>query len=270
MAEASNEPNRPLTVDVDRWAPSASPEIAHQLFEILDIVDQNGALRRALTDPSRPAEDRARLVHSLLDGRAHEVAVDIAAELASQRSTTERQLGDALERTAVLVAAAATENRGGGDALESLVDELIRFKSMLDRSAEVQSAVSDSRASAEAKVTLARRLSTPGSEEAALLIERAASEPRGALPGRLLEQFAQWVADRQQRWIARVESARPLRQDQLDALRDRLNRLYGRDLKLTTETNPALVGGLRVQVGEEIIDGSLTHRLNQLEQRIGA
>ena len=40
MAEASNEPNRPLTVDVDRWAPSASPEIAHQLFEILDIVDR--------------------------------------------------------------------------------------------------------------------------------------------------------------------------------------------------------------------------------------
>ena len=68
---------------------------------------------------------------------------------------------------------------------------------------------------------------------------RDSSEPRGALPGRLLEQFAQWVADRQQRWIARVESARPLRQDQLDALRDRLNRLYGRDLKLTTETNPA-------------------------------
>ena len=41
MAEASNEPYRPLSVDVDRWASAASPEIAHQLFEILDIVDQN-------------------------------------------------------------------------------------------------------------------------------------------------------------------------------------------------------------------------------------
>ena len=270
MAEASNEPLRPLSEDVDRWAQAASTRVSRQLFEILDIVDDNGALRRALTDPSRAADDRARLVHTLFGGRADEAAVDIVSTLASRRSATERQLGDGIEHTAVVLTAAAAENRGGVTALESLVDELIRFKSMLDRSAEVQRAFSDSRASAQAKVTLARRLTEPGSEEAALLIERAVSEPRGALPGRLLEQFAQWVADRRQRWIARVETARPLGEDQLARLRDGLNRLYGRDLKLTTETNPALVGGLRVQVGEEIIDGSLTHRLNQLQQRIGA
>ena len=270
MAEASNEPIRPLSVDVDRWAQSASTGTSRQLFEILDIVDANGALRRALTDPSRAADDRARLVHTLFDGRADAVAVDIVATLASRRSATERQLGDETEHLAVMLTAAAAENRGGGHALESLVDELIRFKSMLDRSPEVQRAFSDSRAGAEAKTTLARRLMTPGSEESALLVERAVSEPRGALPGRLLEQFAQWVAERQQRWIARVETARPLGEEQLARLRDGLNRLYGRDLKLTTEVNPALVGGLRVQVGEEIIDGSVTHRLNQLQQRIGA
>ncbi|GAA2509833.1 F0F1 ATP synthase subunit delta [Kocuria salsicia] len=270
MAEASNEPYRPLTVDVDRWAGAASTGITKQLFEILHIVDANGPLRRALTDPSRSAEDRARLVHTLFDGRANDVAVDIVAELASQRSATERQLGDGIERTAVQLAAAAAENRGGVDALEALVDELIGFKSMLERSAELQRAFSDARASAEAKVTLARRLMAPGSEEAALLVERAVSEPRGSLPGRLLEHFAQWVADRQHRWIARVQTARPLREDQLAKLRDALNRLYGRDLKLTTETSPSLVGGLRVQVGEEIIDGSVTHRLDQLQQRIAA
>ena len=78
MAEASNEPYRPLTVDVDRWAGAASTGITKQLFEILDIVDANGPLRRALTDPSRSAEDRARLVHTLFDGRANDVAVDLS------------------------------------------------------------------------------------------------------------------------------------------------------------------------------------------------
>ena len=270
MAEASNEPFRPLTVDVDHWARSASTGISRQLFEILDIVDGNGALRRALTDPSRAADDRARLVHRLLDGNADDVAVDIVSTLASQRSATERQLGDGIEHVAVMLTAAAAENRGGVNALESLVDELIRFKSMLDRSADVQRAFLDPRAGTQAKATLARRLMPAGSEEASLLIERAVTEPRGALPGRLLEKFAQDVADRQQRWIARVESAQPLDHDQLVRLREGLDRLYGRELKLTTEVNPALVGGLRVQVGEEIIDGSVTHRLNQLQQRIGA
>ena len=78
------------------------------------------------------------------------------------------------------------------------------------------------------------------------------------------------VADRQQRWIARITTARPLREDQTEKLRQGLNRLYGRDLKLTTEVDPSLVGGLRVQVGEEVIDGSVTHRLEQLQQRIAA
>ncbi|MDO4918576.1 F0F1 ATP synthase subunit delta [Kocuria sp.] len=270
MAEASNATHRPLSVDVDQWAASARPEITRQLFQVLDVVDENGALRRALTDPSRSAADRVRLVHSLLDGRAEPTVVEIVAELASRRSATERELGDGIEHSAVQVAAVSAENRGGGNALEAVVDDLIRFKAMLDRSAEIQRAFSDSRASAQAKIALARRLMPGGSEESALLIERAVSEPRGALPGRLLEHFAQWIADRQQRWIARVSSARPLREDQLARLRDGLNRLYGRDLKLTTETDPSLVGGLRVQVGEEVIDGTVTHRLDQLQQRIGA
>lgn len=290
MAEASNGPSRPLAVNLERWTPSAGLDTAKQLFGILDVVDDHGALRRALTDPSRPAEDRVKLVHRLFVGstnnstveavsgfvqrlftdRSGNDAIDIVSELVQQRSAEERQLGDGIERAAVIMAAASAENRGGLAAMESLVDELLRFKNLVDHSEDVQGAFADSRASAEAKARLASRLMPGASEEGALLIQRAMSKPRGALPGRLIERFADVVADRQQRWIAHVATSRPLGHEQLEKLRRRLNTMYGRDLKLAVEVDRSLIGGLRVQVGEEIIDGSMTHRLDQLQQRIGA
>lgn len=291
MAEASNEPYRPLTVDIDRWASEANVETAKQLFGMLNVIDGNGALRRALTDPSRAADDRVKLVHKLFGERTHksdtveavagfvhrllgneehDPAIEIVSELVKQRSANERQLGDGIERTAVMMAAAAAENRGGLQAMESLVDELIQFKNTVDHSEEIQGAFADSRASAEAKAQLASRLMPNASEEGALLTQRAVSEPRGALPGRLIERFADVVAERQQRWIAHIVTSRPLSHEQLEKLRQSLNALYQRDLKLAVEVDRSLIGGLRVQVGEEVIDGSVTHRLGQLQQRIGA
>lgn len=270
MAEAANEPYRPLRVDVDRWSEGATVDTAQELFGILDVIDGNGALRRALTDPSRDAEARAQLVHRLFDGRAGQAAVDITAELVRQRAAHERQLGDGIETTAVTMAAVAAENRGGVEALEALVDELIGFKALVEHSEAIQGAFADPRAGTAAKARLASRLLPQASPEGALLTQRAVSEPRGALPGRLIERFAQVVAERQQRWIAQVITSRQLSDEQLGKLRDRLNRLYQRDLKLAVEVDPSLIGGLRVQVGEEIIDGSVTHRLEQLQQRIAA
>lgn len=270
MAPAGNEPYRPLRADIDPWSAGATLDTAQELFAILDVIDGNGSLRRALTDPSRAAEDRAGLVHRLFDDRAGRSAVEITAHLVRQRAAHERQLGDGIETTAVTMAAVAAENRGGAPALESLVDELIEFKALVEHSEQIQGAFADSRAGAAAKARLASRLAPRASAEGALLMQRAVSEPRGALPGRLLERFTQVVAERQQRWIARVVTSRPLSEEQLGKLRAGLNRLYERDLKLAVEVDPALIGGLRVQVGKEIIDGSVTHRLGQLQQRIAA
>jgi F-type H+-transporting ATPase subunit delta len=55
---------------------------------------------------------------------------------------------------------------------------------------------------------------------------------------------------------------------QLKRLQDGLNALYGRELKINTTVEPSLVGGLRVTVGDEVLDASTVTRLGELRRAL--
>ena len=65
---------------------------------------------------------------------------------------------------------------------------------------------------------------------------------------------------------ARVESAVPLASDLQAEVAGQLKQIYGEGLSLSFAENPALIGGLRIQVGSDLYDGSVKMRLEQLEQ----
>ena len=73
---------------------------------------------------------------------------------------------------------------------------------------------------------------------------------------------------RNQRIPVRVHSAVPLDEDQLNSLRDRLGRLTGATPILNVATDPSLIGGLVVQIGDLRYDASVKSRLAQLRQRL--
>jgi len=100
------------------------------------------------------------------------------------------------------------------------------------------------------------------------LISQAVSAPRGLKPTTLVQRFVELVAKRQQRWIAEVSVARPLTQDRLSRLQTGLDRLYGRELKINVNVDPSLVGGVRVQVGDEVVDSSVITRLAELRRKL--
>ena len=82
----------------------------------------------------------------------------------------------------------------------------------------------------------------------------------------VLTQIARLVKIDQERRTAKVESAIPLSSDLQMGIRDSLNRLYGSQLDLSFGQNPALLGGLRIQVGSDVYDGSVLGRLQRLQE----
>ncbi len=105
-----------------------------------------------------------------------------------------------------------------------------------------------------------------GVEELAI---RAAAK---AAPGTDLEQelfeVLRVVADQRGRTVATVHVARPLDAAQTDRLRAAMSERTGSDIALNVVVDASVVGGVRVEIGDEVIDDTVSSRLNDLRQRL--
>ena len=68
--------------------------------------------------------------------------------------------------------------------------------------------------------------------------------------------------------VATIITAAPISPAQLDRLRAGLAKSYGRELKLNLVIDPSIIGGIRVQIGDDVIDGSVSTRLNDLRLQL--
>lgn len=95
--------------------------------------------------------------------------------------------------------------------------------------------------------------------------ERIVAAGRG--DGRaILSQFARLVKLELARHTATVESATPLPADLQAAIEAGLTRRYGPGLTTGFAQSPALIGGVRIQVGSDLYDGSVRAGLAALEK----
>ena len=273
MAGISSESLATALTALEAKLPTASLQLAKELFGILGTVDSSAGLRRALTDPSRSGDEKSALVKQLVGGKVSADAADIAGGLASLRWASARDIGDALETLAATVVIAVAENKSavsasGISGLEELENDLFSFNQAVESNHEVQRALSEPQASPAAKVALAEKLVPSASDEAKVLFGQAVSQPRGLKVTKLVRRFAELAAKRQQRWIATVSVTRPLTETQTSRLQTGLNALYGRELKINMNVDPALIGGIRIQVGDEVVDASVAGRLGQLQRQL--
>jgi len=88
---------------------------------------------------------------------------------------------------------------------------------------------------------------------------------RGYMP--MLEHFQRLIRLEADRRKALVESAVPLSPELQNRLTQNLAQQYGAGLNLGFKVNPALIGGVRVRVGSDILDGSIQGRLEALSEK---
>jgi F-type H+-transporting ATPase subunit delta len=92
----------------------------------------------------------------------------------------------------------------------------------------------------------------------------SAKKPRGYVE--ILARLHRLVKLDLERRAARVESATPLPADMQADVTGRIQKIYGAGVNIVFGQNPALIGGLRIQVGSDLYDGSVQTKLNQLAQ----
>jgi F-type H+-transporting ATPase subunit delta len=89
-------------------------------------------------------------------------------------------------------------------------------------------------------------------------------QPRGYVE--ILARLHRLVKLNQEQRTARVESATPLPADQQAEVTGQITARYGPGMNISFTQNPALIGGLRIQAGSDLYDGSVKTRLDKLEE----
>ena len=268
MSQASRDSLAQLHTELKDILSAGGVELGAELFAALKVIDDNGALRRSVTDPTVEANRRQELIRKIFANKISANAVTVLQNLASARWTTEREFGDAVEDMAATAAVYSAEQDGLA-GLKTLTQQLLEFNRTVETSHELQRALTDQQAPVTARGNLADKLmSAEALKPAKLLVRQAVEQPRGVKPVDLVRRFADLSAQQERQWIADVTVARPLQQAQQERLNKSLSSTFGRDLLLNVETDPQLVGGIRIQVGDEVIDSSVATRLNDLNTKL--
>jgi F-type H+-transporting ATPase subunit delta len=100
-----------------------------------------------------------------------------------------------------------------------------------------------------------------------LLLELVSGRHRSLAAG--LERFAEITAARRQRLVATAWVAAPMSDDQAERISRQLATQYHREVHLNVVVDPAVLGGVRVAIGDDVIDSTVQTRLAEATRMLG-
>jgi F-type H+-transporting ATPase subunit delta len=239
--------------------------LGDDLFALALTLDGAHSLRRALTEPAVPVEAKSRLLHSLFDGQVAEPALTVAESALGERWSSTRDLPDAVEQASVTAHVARADDEGHLDDLE---DNLFRFSRIAEANAGLRDALSDSATPWEAKRSLVRDLvGDKVDATTATLLGQAVAGRHRSLTG-VLALYQRVAADRRDSMIATVWVASPLSEEHRERLAQALSAQHSKKIHLNVVVDPEVLGGVRVAVGDEVLDSTVQTRLRQAHRRL--
>ncbi|HVQ91747.1 MAG TPA: F0F1 ATP synthase subunit delta [Mycobacteriales bacterium] len=248
-----------LDEHLDGLPPATMDELADELLAVVDLLDREPEVRRLLTDPGAPPDARIGLFDRLVGGKLTPAVLDQLRPLVGDRWSRPGDLADTIELLAFQAILAVAERAG---ELDEVQDELFRFGRIVAGQLELRRVLADQTAPADGRGELLHRL-VGGKVHAAAerLLARAVQAPRGLQLEVALERLVELAAQRRERYVAYVRTAAALTEAQQSRLAETLSRIYRRSIDVVLEIDPELLGGLVVRVNDEVIDGSVAHRL---------
>lgn len=232
-----------------------------ELLGASDQIAQSSALAAVLGDASATIESKTQLLERLfgsLSAGARGVLISAVSEVWS--NTDEFIAG--IEELGL---------RAEALAHAELPEELLAIADLVDRSHELQLSLGSKLIDAKGKVRLVQRLlAGKASVSATSIVSHLVTNPRGRRLDAALRDAARIAADQEGFELATVTVASPLSADQHNRLTRLLEQSAGRPVKITTVIDAEILGGVRIQLADDMIDGSVSARLDDLRQQLAA
>ncbi|WBQ07411.1 F0F1 ATP synthase subunit delta [Kribbella sp. CA-293567] len=236
-----------------------------ELFSVAKLLDGNGSLRRALTDPGRSGATKTELAEQLFSGKISAPAQTILSAAVAGRWVSGRDLADALDQLSVEADVAYAD---GQRKLDELEDELFRLDRVVTAERQLNDKLSDRNIAVTARQELIHGLLQGKADPATVRLAERAVDGRGRNFAGSMRSYQVAAAARRSASIATVRVAAELSEAERTRLAAVLGRQYGRDIQLNVIVDPSVVGGVRVDIGDEVIDGTIAARLDEAQRRI--
>lgn len=261
MGSATTQALATTTAALDA-ASGVDLDVAGELFAAARAVGDSSQLSGALADSAAPVEARRAVVAAVFGKVVKPTTASLLTTAVSQRWSSAFELVDGIEELAVRAATVAEPSA-------DVEAELFQFSRTVAGNAELELALGSRLGDAAAKGALVEKLLGGRASRATTLIAASlVQQPRERRVRQLLSRATRLVADQRGRKVATVYAAAPLSAAQIDRLAAALGKRYGTAVSLNTVVDPTVVGGLRVQIADDVIDASVSSRLADLRQRL--
>ena len=239
---------------------SASGE---ELFGVASVLRAEPALRRVATDVSVLAGAKAGLVQQVFGGKVSGDVLALVTDAVGRRWTANRDLADALEHLGVV----ATVNSAGSETAR-LSDELFTVAEVIKGNPDLRDALSDpARSAADKRALVTGLLSGKALPATISLVEQSLAGTYRTVAV-ALAAFQQVAVEVHGQGVATVRVAHPLSDADRQRLTDSLSRQYDRTVHVNVVVEPDVIGGIRVEIGDDVIDGTVASRLDDARRKL--
>lgn len=237
--------------------------LGDDLFTLAALLRGEAGLRRVATDVSVEAAAKQDLLNGLFAGKVDAAALEILNEAVARRWTVSRDLADSLEHLSevAIVKSAGTESG-------RLSDELFALATVVKDNPALRDALSDPTRSREDKSTLVTSLLEGKALPATVTLAKQSLAGTYRTVAVALSTYQQVAATAHGERVATVRVAHPLSDADRQRLTDALSRQYDRQLHLNVVIDPDVIGGIRVEIGDDVIDGTVSSRLDEARRKL--
>ena len=251
--------------DSGHLKPREALEYGDQLFTFADALIANPALVAFCTDSASTPQMKRQMLDRLLGGKMDLPLVVELENLMDARWRTSADLVTAVESLGVHCVISSINHDHRTRKVEG---ELFQLATAMKAEPEASNYLSNPNEPVEARRHLVQTILKGKADPATLLLaERATINPTAGRFRATLNEMVAKIAASRELAVAKVTSPIELSDHQLKRLEQLLTRKYGKPVEVNVSVDPNVIGGLRVEVGDRVLDDTYRARLYDAERR---